>query len=67
MNNRNSVLWSLVGSLVVSEFTLFAMLYVNGNFPAHIAISVAIALGVGVFASMRRSRRPNGKRTTPTR
>ena len=56
-----------IGALLVGGFTLFVMLYVNGNFPANVAIGAAIALGTGVFFSLRPYRRSSGPSASVTR
>lgn len=53
MNNKiTTVIISLVSALLVAAFFLFAALWVNGNFPFPIALSIAIVLGAGTYLAM---------------
>ncbi len=67
MNKRSRILRPLIGALLVGGFTLFVMLYVNGNVPANVAIGAAIALGTGVFFSLRPYRRSSSPSASVTR
>ena len=53
MNNKITLrLIPVVSALSVAAFFLFAALWVNGNFPFPIALSIAIVLGTGTYLAM---------------
>ncbi|MDJ0379191.1 hypothetical protein [Cryobacterium sp. PH31-L1] len=42
----------VISALSVAAFFLFAALWVNGNFPFPIALSIGIVLGTGTYLAM---------------
>ncbi|MCI4659029.1 hypothetical protein [Cryobacterium zhongshanensis] len=53
MSNKSTRrLLPVVSASFVAVFFLFAALWVNGNFPFPIALSIAIVLGTGTYLAM---------------